>query len=63
LGSWRCSRGIYVIRRSPRLYDLGPLVPGAWPQPEGARSETGGACAARGWDVERPVFRVPLPVR
>ena len=36
------------------------LVPGAWPLPDGARSETGGACVALGWDVERLVFRVPL---
>ena len=32
----------------------------AWPLPDGARSETGGACVALGWEVERLVFRVPL---
>ena len=35
------------------------LVSDAWPLPEGARSETGGACVALGWEVERLVFRVP----
>ncbi len=36
------------------------LFSDAWPLPEGARSETGGACVALGWEVERLVFRVPL---
>ena len=36
------------------------LVSDAWPLPDGARSETGGACVALGWEVERLVFRVPL---
>ena len=35
------------------------LVSDAWPLPENARSETGGACVALGWEVERLVFRVP----
>ena len=35
------------------------LVSDAWPLPDGARSETGGACVALGWEVERLVFRVP----
>ena len=35
------------------------LVSDAWPLPDGARSETGGACVALGWAVERLVFRVP----
>ena len=35
------------------------LVSDAWPLPENARSETGGACVALGWAVERLVFRVP----
>jgi tRNA G46 methylase TrmB len=35
------------------------LVSDAWPLPENARSETGGACVALGWGVERLVFRVP----
>ena len=35
------------------------LVSDPWPLPENARSETGGACVALGWEVERLVFRVP----
>ena len=35
------------------------LVSDAWPLPANARSETGGACVALGWGVERLVFRVP----
>lgn len=33
------------------------LASEAWPLPSGARSETGGACVALGWGVERLVFR------